>query len=172
MKYWYVWVGVSIYALILITTFLDVYEVFYLYAPDFAKWSAAGVALGLDLLVFYFSVISVLYPSKESRIASYTGGFLVWFVVLASMIDLWKGFRLSLWTVIGFISSLFIPLGSLMLGRVIGATIRIDSSKSQTDDAVRKVIESDLPEQEKIHILKEMLTQRRRPDTGFQTDGE
>lgn len=126
--FWFLPVGLAIYFAILITTFVKTWELFSVYID---KRFAFGVAIGFDVMVLYYSILSVLYPNRWTKITSILSGILLWVIILFALIRVWEIKEINTSTiftvknVVAFIISLFIPLTSVFLGKVIGSVVSL-----------------------------------------------
>lgn len=119
--------GLVIYALTLLTSFMHVWEAYSKFGSEFPfvspVWVALGVAVGLDLSALYYSYVAVLTGSKWARTASLLSVLLVWFAVVTSMLHLPDGLPLHQ-ALVGLVLSSFVPVSNLFMGRVLGELAR------------------------------------------------
>ena len=138
-KLWFIPVGIIIYSFILLTTFIKTWEIFSVYIHHYF---AFGVAIGFDVLVLYYSILSVIYPNKWNKFTSIASGFLLWVIITLSILKMWEINSIEqLYTIksfVGVIISLFIPLTSLFLGKSIGATVK-DIQKSIEEKSSKNI---------------------------------
>ncbi|AYJ74704.1 hypothetical protein phiFa_03 [Thermus phage phiFa] len=115
--------GLAIYALTLLTSFMHVWEAYSKFGSEFPfvepVWVALGVAVGLDLSALYYSYVAVLTGSRLARTASLLSVLLVWFAVVTSMLHLPEGLPLTQ-ALVGLVLSSFVPVSNLFMGKVLG----------------------------------------------------
>jgi hypothetical protein len=140
--------GLGIYTLTLLTSFMHVWEAYSKFGSEFPfvepVWVALGVAVGLDLSALYYSYVAVLTGSRLARTASLLSVLLVWFAVVTSMLHLPEGLPLHQ-ALVGLVLSSFVPVSNLFMGRVLGELARSagDSTKLEryvTSEEAAKIL--------------------------------
>ncbi len=128
--------GLGIYTLTLLTSFMHVWEAYSKFGSGFpfveSVWVALGVAVGLDLSALYYSYVAVLTGSKLARTASLSSVLLVWFAVVTSMLRLPEGLPLHQ-ALVGLVLSGFVPVSNLFMGRVLGELARSANNSAKPE---------------------------------------
>ncbi len=115
--------GFAIYLLIASFIYVDILRV-YMEFVDQNLLHAIGLALGLDALVVFLNIVSVLKRKPLFSAFAYITTFFVWFVVFSSLSGLYKTYQLvvDIKTTLAFVLSL-VPLFSAFIGKTLGYLI-------------------------------------------------
>lgn len=140
-------VGFGIYLLIASFIYVDILRV-YMEFVDQNIFHAIGLALGLDALVVFLNIVSVLKRKPIFSFFAYTTTFFVWFIVFSSLSGLYRTYQLEIdiRNTLAFVLSL-VPLFSAFIGKTLGYLISeneklIENEKAnQISDDIADIIE-------------------------------
>lgn len=128
------------YLSVLVMSAGHLYEWYRLFLGDLPRFFAVGLAASLELAAFLLSLTSNLLPSASgwATPGAVFALFVVWAGNLLSMRRAAE--NLAMWEVV--LASTFVPIGTLVVAKVVGELIRYTQSEGRQAPQVRETKEA------------------------------
>lgn len=128
------------YLSVLVMSAGHLYEWYRLFLGDLPRFFAVGLAASLELAAFLLSLTSNLLPSASgwATPGAVFALFVVWVGNLLSMRRAAE--NLAMWEVV--LASTFVPIGTLVVAKVVGELIRYTQSEGRQAPQVRETEEA------------------------------
>lgn len=141
-------IGLFIYFFILVTSFYHLFRFYEIFETDAESFVAFFVAFGFELAVLYFAYIYTKFRFDSSKVALALSLFIVWFGnVFVMMRNVHaRTFEIDLLNIenvkmfLAFIGSVFLPIGSLFLGKII-ASLDMEKEKVEKREITQEIKE-------------------------------
>lgn len=128
------------YLSVLVMSAGHLYEWYRLFLSDLPRFFAVGLAASLELAAFLLSLTSNLLPSA-SRWATPGAVFALFVVWAGNLLSMRRAAEnLAMWEVV--LASTFVPIGTLVVAKVVGELIRYTQSEGRQAPQVRETKEA------------------------------
>ena len=123
----FIYLGLTIYFLILLFIFVDLAYVYKTYSIH--PLQAIPLALGVELLAAYFSAIAIYYGKYILKTIAISFALFVWFLVMTASTQLWTKV-----TILSVATTLFVPFANLILPSILAYLLQQKQTQDGQDE--------------------------------------